>query len=147
MPILFTGPRKWRYFVSYSEADATRVSPWVEFLCATEGTRDAVFFAREHILPGNLWEEALEKSVRKCSAFLLFWSRSASTSEWVERELTMASKLNKRILPVKLDETELHPHFASFQVLDLSANRGLGAVEPDYEAMLLRYLKLVEAQG
>lgn len=58
---------------------------------------------------GQNWLEKLEEHVPNKDVFYLFWSQSASSSEWVEREWKLA--LHKRgisyIDPVPLDEPDL----------------------------------------
>lgn len=95
------------------------VEPLVRFICATEGTREAVFFDKNQLEPGILWEETIERYIRKSSGFLLFWSQAASESEWVMKEIALANQLEKPMLPVRLDSTLLPGAVARFQALDL----------------------------
>ncbi len=39
---------------------------------------------------GERWQDRLEAEIERRDVFYLFWSRAASTSEWVDREWRMA---------------------------------------------------------
>jgi TIR domain len=46
--------------------------------------------------PGEQWEPRLEKEIKQCDLFVLFWSRHARASEWVMREAELAWKCSKK---------------------------------------------------
>jgi hypothetical protein len=48
--------------------------------------------------PGEQWESRLEKEIKQCDLFVLFWSRYARASEWVVREAEFAWKCSKEDL-------------------------------------------------
>lgn len=54
-----------------------------------------------------LYPRTIENVILSSAAVVLVWSGSASQSAWVERHLLFAQQLQKLILPVLLDETDL----------------------------------------
>src|SRR6266851_4191397 len=54
-----------------------------------------------------LYPRTIENVILSSAAVVLVWSSSAAQSEWVERHLLFAQQLQKLILPVLLDETDL----------------------------------------
>jgi hypothetical protein len=61
----------------------------------------------EGIEPGNEWPEVVGKAVVKCSQFLVFMSRNATTSRNVRNEINLAFSENKDILVIFLEDTRL----------------------------------------
>ena len=49
-----------------------------------------------HLDPGERWEKRLYKEIDRCDIFVLFWSSSASKSEWVVKEAERAWRRNAR---------------------------------------------------
>jgi hypothetical protein len=49
----------------------------------------------------------VENGIMGCAAMLLLWSSSTARFEWGRRHLAFAQRLNKPVVPVLLDETEL----------------------------------------
>jgi hypothetical protein len=81
-------------FVSYASQDRPKVLPRVQML----GTVGIHFFQDVLDLdPGDRWEQKLYTHIDRCDLFLLFWSRAASQSEWVLREVRYA--LSRRSPP------------------------------------------------
>jgi hypothetical protein len=70
-----------------------------------------IFLDRLSLHSGDNWEKELKKHVPNKDIFYLFWSKSSSKSEWVEREWRLA--LEKRGLdyidPIPIDEPESAP--------------------------------------
>ena len=54
-----------------------------------------------------LYPRTIEQVILSSAAVVLVWSGSASQSAWVERHLLFAQQVQKLILPVLLDETDL----------------------------------------
>lgn len=77
-------------FVSYSRMDRPVVWRRVQSLkrrCRT------IFFDEESLQIAGEWKPEIANSIRKASLFALFWSESASQSEWVNKELDCAWQL------------------------------------------------------
>jgi hypothetical protein len=74
-------------FVSYSSEDRAEV------LRRVQAFRIAGLSVFQDILdlkPGELWERALYRYIDECDVFLLFWSRAAAASPWVQKEIEYA---------------------------------------------------------
>jgi hypothetical protein len=90
-------------FASYARADSQRVYPVVENL-VKNGT--SIWIDR-HIMGGDDWVVELENRLLSCSGILAFVSRSFIGSKYCGRELRFGDALNKKIIPVFLEPTEL----------------------------------------
>jgi hypothetical protein len=74
-------------FVSYATADRTEVTARAQVLTAAGIT----YFQDVLTLdPGERWKRELYRRIDDCDLFLLFWSKSAKSSEWVRREAKRA---------------------------------------------------------
>lgn len=107
-------PRK-RFFVSYSRADRGMVEPVVALL-RTAPTD--VFFDIDTIEPGDDWPDTLDRSLKRASAFVVFWCEHSAASEWVDKEWKCAVLTNKKIIPILLDSTPLPDQLKKFQWID-----------------------------
>jgi hypothetical protein len=56
-----------------------------------------------------LYPRTIENVILGSAAVVLVWSSSAASSEWVERHILFAQRLEKSIIPVALDGTDLPP--------------------------------------
>src|SRR5512135_148894 len=101
-------------FISYARADRAAVDQAVDLLRAG-GVR--VFLDIASIEFGARWKDALMNALRRCERVMVFWSRAAAASEWVEREWRYALELGKKIVPTLLDPTPLPPELAEFQAV------------------------------
>ena len=113
-----TGPY---LFVSYKREDVARVLPHLETLAAA-----GVGFWYDKGIPGGAeWDAMIEKRLRGCELVLLFLSRASAASKHVRREVKFADKLDKPILTVVLEPTELGQGLdmllSQYQMLDASA--------------------------
>lgn len=116
-----------RIFLSHSSvnnAEAVGLCDWL----ATEGWDD-VFLdldPERGIAGGERWERALNDAASRCEAVLFLVSRAWLDSEWCQRELSLAQKLDKRLFGVLIDKTdpsELPPDLSTWQVVDLASGR------------------------
>lgn len=55
------------------------------------------WFDQRNIPLNSLWEKEIESAIEKCDRFLYLWSPEAQRSEYVQREYTLAKKLNRDI--------------------------------------------------
>jgi hypothetical protein len=86
-------------FISYASEDRSEVLKRVQMLNLAK----IKFFQDLLTLePGDSWERLLYEYIDKSDVFFLFWSRAASESEWVRREVEYAIK-------AKTDEREAGP--------------------------------------
>lgn len=95
-------------FASYSRKDQQEV------LQAIQGIRALgieVFLDNLSIKQGDYWEKEIYQNILSSEVFLLFWSKAAKNSEWVEKEWTFA--LDNRgidfIQPIPLEDPEIAP--------------------------------------
>jgi hypothetical protein len=108
-----------RVFISFSTADLQRVQGLNKFLKALGYE---VFLSDESILPGMRWEDTLEEALRAADVLLLFWTRHAAQSEWVEREYKLFATQfpNRLLVPILVDTTPLPKILQHLQYSDLS---------------------------
>jgi hypothetical protein len=86
-------------FISYASKDRPEVLKRVQMLNLAK----IKFFQDLLTLePGDSWERLLYEYIDKSDVFFLFWSKAASESEWVRREVEYAIK-------AKTDEREAGP--------------------------------------
>jgi hypothetical protein len=85
-----TGEKACRYetaFFSYASSDRREVLKRVQIL---RQLRIKFFYDLLSLDPGVRWERELYKHIKESDLFLLFWSKAASESEWVLKELRYA---------------------------------------------------------
>jgi hypothetical protein len=76
-------------FISYASGDRSEVLKRVQMLNLTK----IKFFQDLLTLePGDSWEKLLYEYIDKSDVFFLFWSKAASESEWVRKEVEYAIK-------------------------------------------------------
>ena len=114
---LRTGMAQRCVFISYARHDGPRVQKDVALLRAG-GVR--VFIDVQDIEAGSRWEAALETALAQCGRVIVFWSRAAKGSTWVDREWRTALGLGKRVIPARLDDTDLPLELAALQGLHRS---------------------------
>jgi hypothetical protein len=93
------------------------LSPWIDV---------------ENILPGQVWEIAIEKAIRGCSLFIACLSKnSVHKRGYVQAEFKKALKVWEMIpeeqafiIPVRLDECEVPFQFSKFHYLDYFSEEG-----------------------
>jgi len=95
-------------FASYSRKD---ISPVMQRVAALSSIGVEVFVDCLDIKEGIQWKEVLDREIISRDTFLLFWSRHARESRWVEREWRHALRVRglAYISPNALEPTELCP--------------------------------------
>ena len=101
-------------FVSYSRKDSARVQQAVELL---EAGGAEVFRDIDDIQFGDRWEDVIKAKLAEAERVLIFWSQHALRSEWVGREWSIALAMDKRLVPVLLDDTPMPPELSQFHAL------------------------------
>jgi len=86
-------------FISYARTDRE----YVGRLAVALARRQVPTWYDHEIESGSRWAQVIEARVRRCSAFIPVVTPSSSRSEWCERELTLADRLGKPILPLLLE--------------------------------------------
>ena len=106
-----------RVFLSYSRADRQRVIGLADLL---EGLGHEVFLDERSLFSGERWKKRLMDALLESHALVVFWTRHAARSRWVETEYrTFARERPERpILPVVGDATPLSAPLAECQSTD-----------------------------
>ena len=99
-------------FISYARQDLGLAKKFEQAL--TE-RGFSVWRDQESIYAGENWPKAIGEAISSQNYVLLFWSRNAGKSHFVEFEWTTAIALRKSILPCLLDETPLPPSLTTYQ--------------------------------
>ncbi len=111
-----------RVFVSYSRKDSRIVYPIVE---AVEAAGHDLWIDREELSAGTHWAGRIVRAIRESETVCLMCSEGAFQSDHVRREVYLADKYKRKLLPVRLDRAELPEDFEYFLVdrqwLDLTA--------------------------
>jgi len=115
-----------RIFISHSNvnsAEAVAMRDWLR----DEGWDD-VFLdidTTRGIAAGDRWERALNEAARRCEAVIFLVSHAWLASDWCERELNLAHRLNKRLFGVLIEElttTDIPPRItATWQLVQLAS--------------------------
>ena len=64
-----------------------------------------VFVAHDDLQPTQNFNEDIIDKLKKCGLFILLVSKNIVDSNYVQQEIGMGKILNKRILPIRLDDT------------------------------------------
>ena len=91
-------------FISYARRDSARVVPLVEGLDRL-GYR--VWMDQTGIEGATLWSQEIVENMRAARVVLVFASKASFASEFVSREILLASEERKPILPLYLEEVEI----------------------------------------
>jgi hypothetical protein len=95
-------------FISYSRKDSDRVMPLVQQL---REVGYSVWLDDSHIESASLWAEQIVEGLKNCKVLMLMCSKDSLASNNVLKEVMLASELEKTLLPVYLEESELPSRF------------------------------------
>lgn len=95
-----------KIFVSYSRRDKEAVMRHAELFRANG--IDA-WVDESGINASSEWAEQIVHAITECDVFILFLSKTSVESENVRKEIGVAASLNKKILPLKIEEVEIPP--------------------------------------
>jgi hypothetical protein len=107
-------------FISYARVDRPRLE-WV--LTNLKSARHRLFIDKEMPI-GSRWESILKQKIAECACLLVVWTKESIHSEWVIREVDEALRLNKKIVPVRLDPIQPADRFSKFNIADLTKWNG-----------------------
>ena len=124
-------------FISHNKTDAEAARELAIFLAAEEM---GVWFDEWEVQAGDSIVEKIEEGLNDCSHFILLWSQNAVRSAWVRQELRAAlvkaiEEGGPRVIPVRLDETEL-----PLLLRDLKYLRYQGGQEEDRRSLVKEVL-------
>jgi TIR domain len=121
LPLTYAGNDPY-IFVSYKRVDLDHVFPVMLYL-QERGYR---LWYDHGIRGGDDWTAVLEERLTSCCALLLFLSQAAIDSKYVRREVLFADSIDKRIISVRLEATQLRYGMRlllpRYQIIDLSAD-------------------------
>ena len=107
-------------FISHASADRERVQVIVDALLQAGFS---IWFDKKDLMGGATYAADLVKGIKACQVVVLMLSNASVTSQFVEREVGIATNDRKGILPIYLEEVELPDEFkfylAPFQHLEL----------------------------
>lgn len=91
-------------FISHSSID----KEVADKVCATlEAKGLTCWIAPRDIVPGSEWAVAISNAIAEIKAMVVIYSKNAEQSTQVPKEIALAEKRGKCILPYKIDDTEL----------------------------------------
>jgi len=95
-------------FISYSSKDKAKAHELSELLVSSG---ISVWIDQSGIAAATSWSKEIAEALEGCSAFILLLSANSIASENVAKELAVAAKLRKQIIPVQLERVELKGEF------------------------------------
>jgi hypothetical protein len=109
---------KKRVFISYSTADRPRVDGLERLL---ELFGHEVFLDYKQLRLGSRWKDEIASALDRTDVTLVYWTRSASTSDWVRKEYEyfLARCRERPLVPIIGDETPLPEPLKECQGMDL----------------------------
>ena len=108
-----------RIFISHNSAD-NKITEEIRLrLVAAGHTGVYVDFDPELGIPsGRDWEMELYRELRTCQAMIVLCSKASIQSHWCFAEITHAKSVGKPVIPVRLDDCEIHSILTRLQVID-----------------------------
>jgi hypothetical protein len=91
-------------FISYSRRDETFIKQLYQ---ALTGQDISAWYDRFNIGVGNQWTEEIVKGIRDCRVFLLVLSPDSTASANVRKEVDLAQRYDKRIVPLMWRKVEI----------------------------------------
>ncbi len=105
------------YFISHAREDGDFAELVKVYL---ERKGEDGWIDTDRLLPGIDWRQEIDDTIRHAKAILAVMSPEARASEYVTYEWAFAWGCSKKIIPIMLRETSLHPRLATLQYLDFS---------------------------
>ena len=113
-------------FISYSSKDKEKADQLSELL-ASAGF--SVWIDRQRIDVATSWSKEIADALEECTTFIILISPRSIASVNVAKELSIAAKLGKRIVPVRLERVDLKGeflyHLTSLQHVDHTNVEGI----------------------
>jgi len=106
-----------KVFLSHSHSDRDFA---VEIQRVLKKHGAATFLDQDEILVADSLPDRILNGIKACNHLLLLWSRAASGSHWVRKELDAARSLRKKVIPYRLDSTPLPRSLAHVVFLERS---------------------------
>jgi non-canonical purine NTP pyrophosphatase (RdgB/HAM1 family) len=122
-----------KIFVSYAHDDSALVLELVRAMDIHE-----VWFDQRLSLGVEWWNE-IERQIGACHCFVFFMSPRAAASEYCQKEIEIAQRLNKPIAPVMITPVEIPEKLRPYQVIQV-----VDVEKPDAIVKLLNGLFEIE---
>jgi len=90
-----------KIFVSHSAKDLDKIKPIFKHISSMQGTK--TFLAEENLEPSSEVIQTIIDKIKSADMFLVFFSKNAKESEYVQQEIGIAKGYNKIIAPILLD--------------------------------------------
>lgn len=126
-----------RVFVSYSRRDSGFVSRLVDFL--RESGHEAWLDASD-IRGSQEWRQSVVEAIRSADVFVLVISPRSMASADVQREVTVAAEVERRIVPVMLERAELTGGIQ----YELAGVQSISFVDKSFHDAAVRLLEAME---
>lgn len=95
---------KGQIFISYSTKDVAVAEQIVQYLESNEMT---CWIAPRNIVSGRDYTDMINEAITDCRAVVVVVSKKSVQSQWVKKELTTATSMNKLVIPFKISQVEL----------------------------------------
>lgn len=129
-------------FISYSSADE-QISASAKLSLESKGLR--CWRAPESINPGEVWENAITQAITRSSGIILIWSSRSQASLQVARELSLAARSGKKIIPFRIEEVEPEGTFAYYLTSTHWLDGITASMEESLEALGSEVVKILNA--
>ena len=94
---------KYDIFISYSNKDCQIVHKYAKFL---EDYGYKVWYDAKGLYGGVKFAGEIADAIESSNLFVFFSSENSNKSEWTKGEIFLAQKFKKKILPVRIDDSE-----------------------------------------
>src|SRR5690349_12401412 len=102
-----------KIFISYAHADTDSVLA----LAQAFDVHDVWYDNRLNV--GQEWWNEIERQIAACHCFVAILSPESMASEYCQKELAVAGKLQKAIAPIMVKRMGIPQNFSNLQVIDL----------------------------
>lgn len=106
-----------RIFLSYSHKDASEMAEWL--YVRLSGCGYEVFLDHRSLTLGDSFLRAISNAVEQQDFVLVLLSKAALESEWVQKEIDMATVAERRIIPIVLEDLEVPLHLKMIHYLEM----------------------------
>lgn len=100
-------------FISYSSTQKVIGGTFKSFLSSYCGYK--IFIAHDDIPGSAIWEEEIIKGIEESDFFIPLISKEFADSPFADQETGIAVYLNKKIIPIKLEEVNPYGFISKYQ--------------------------------
>lgn len=123
-------------FISYSRSDRDFVD---SLIAGIQQGGFEIWVDREDIRGGQAWRAAISRAIRACPAFIVILSPNSIKSRNVTKELDLADKHSKAIIPLLYQKCDIPPEIeyqiAGLQMVDFSIQAPQTALDELIQAL------------